>query len=81
MQARRSLPYGQRPTDLHVRIVFLLARPGSGNGCLGNSVGNRRNHMLMPWIISRRQKVYIPAIAVEAMERTKGPTPKKRGLT
>lgn len=26
VQARRSLPYGQRPTDLHIRIVFLLAR-------------------------------------------------------
>lgn len=24
--ARRSLPYGQRPTDLHIRIMFLLAR-------------------------------------------------------
>jgi hypothetical protein len=26
VQARRSLPHGQRPTDLHIRIVFLLAR-------------------------------------------------------
>ena len=26
VQARRTLPYGQRPTDLHVRIMFLLAR-------------------------------------------------------
>jgi hypothetical protein len=26
VQARRSLPYGQRPTDLHIRIMFLLAR-------------------------------------------------------
>jgi hypothetical protein len=26
VQARRSLPFGQRPTDLHIRIVFLLAR-------------------------------------------------------
>jgi hypothetical protein len=26
VQARRSLPYGQRPTDLHIRVVFLLAR-------------------------------------------------------
>ena len=24
--ARRSLPHGQRPTDLHIRVVFLLAR-------------------------------------------------------
>ena len=36
--------------------------------------------MLMPWIISRRQKVYIPAIPDEAMERTKAP-PKKQTLT
>jgi hypothetical protein len=26
VQARRSLPHGQRPTDLHIRVVFLLAR-------------------------------------------------------
>jgi hypothetical protein len=26
VQARRSLPHGQRPTDLHVRVMFLLAR-------------------------------------------------------
>lgn len=26
VQARRTLPHGQRPTDLHVRIAFLLAR-------------------------------------------------------
>ncbi len=26
VQARRTLPHGQRPTDLHVRIMFLLAR-------------------------------------------------------
>ena len=24
--ARRSLPHGQRPTDLHIRIAFILAR-------------------------------------------------------
>jgi hypothetical protein len=24
--ARRSLPHGQRPTDLHIRVAFLLAR-------------------------------------------------------
>jgi hypothetical protein len=26
VQARRLLPHGQRPTDLHIRVVFLLAR-------------------------------------------------------
>ena len=26
VQARRSLPHGQRPTDLHIRVAFLLAR-------------------------------------------------------
>ena len=26
VQARRNLPYGQRPTDLHIRVMFLLAR-------------------------------------------------------
>jgi hypothetical protein len=26
VQARRTLPHGQRPTDLHVRVMFLLAR-------------------------------------------------------
>jgi hypothetical protein len=36
--------------------------------------------MLMHWIISRRLKVYIPAVADEAMEQNKGPNPKKRGL-
>jgi hypothetical protein len=24
--ARRSLPHGQRPTDLHIRVMFILAR-------------------------------------------------------
>jgi hypothetical protein len=33
--------------------------------------------MLMHWIISRRLKVYIPAVADEAMEQNKGPNPKK----
>lgn len=48
--ARRSLPYGQRPTDLHIRVMFLLARwqdaeppharLAKAAHCHRNSVGN-----------------------------------------
>jgi hypothetical protein len=31
--ARRSLPHGQRPTDLHIRVVFLLARWQHASPC------------------------------------------------
>jgi hypothetical protein len=48
--ARRSLPHGQRPTDLHIRVMFTLVRwqhatPDHGRlaracACHRNSVGN-----------------------------------------
>ena len=33
VQARRTLPHGQRPTDLHVRIAFVLARWQHASPC------------------------------------------------
>lgn len=33
VQARRTLPYGQRPTDLHIRIAFILARWQHASPC------------------------------------------------
>ena len=48
--ARRTLPYGQRPTDLHVRIAFVMSRWQNANPshvklakachCSRRSIGN-----------------------------------------
>ena len=63
VQARRSLPHGQRPTDLHIRVMFLLARWQSASPphaklaraahCHRNSVGNALHRLrdlgLLAW--------------------------------
>jgi hypothetical protein len=63
VQARRSLPHGQRPTDLHIRVVFLLARWQHASPCHAklaraahchrNSVGNALHRLrglgLLTW--------------------------------
>jgi DNA-binding transcriptional MocR family regulator len=49
VQFRRSLPYGQRPTDLHVRIAFLLARwqnPCPSHAKLARAAHCHRNSVL-----------------------------------
>jgi hypothetical protein len=49
VQARRSLPHGQRPTDLHVRIMFLLARWQNAcpsHGALARAARCHRNSVL-----------------------------------
>lgn len=47
--ARRTLPHGQRPTDLHVRVMFVLARWQSSSPChakLARAAHCHRNSVL-----------------------------------
>jgi hypothetical protein len=49
VNARRTLPYGQRPTDLHIRVVFLLARwqcPDPSHAKLAAAAHCHRNSVL-----------------------------------
>ena len=49
VQARRSLPHGQRPTDLHIRVMFVLARWQSSSPChakLARAAHCHRNSVL-----------------------------------
>jgi hypothetical protein len=46
LHLRRTLPHGQRPTDLHVRIAFALARWSNASPChakLARAAGCHRN--------------------------------------
>jgi hypothetical protein len=49
VQARRSLPHGQRPTDLHIRVMFVLARWQHASPChakLARAAHCHRNSVL-----------------------------------
>jgi hypothetical protein len=49
VQARRSLPHGQRPTDLHIRVMFVLARwqhPSPCHAKLARAAHCHRNSVL-----------------------------------
>jgi hypothetical protein len=49
VQARRTLPHGQRPTDLHIRVMFVLARWQSSSPChakLARAAHCHRNSVL-----------------------------------
>ena len=49
VQARHSLPHGQRPTDLHIRVMFLLARwqhASPPHGKLARAAHCHRNSVL-----------------------------------
>jgi hypothetical protein len=49
VQARRTLPHGQRPTDLHIRVMFILARWQSSSPChakLARAAHCHRNSVL-----------------------------------
>jgi hypothetical protein len=71
LQARGALPR----VALRRRQVVV---PVSGNGCLSHSAENRRNHMLLPWIISRRQKVLSPRSQMRRWNEQKAPPQKAR---
>ena len=49
VHARRSLPHGTRPTDLHIRVAFLLARwqnPSPSHAKLARAAHCHRNSVL-----------------------------------
>ena len=75
VQARRSLPHGQRPTDLHIRVAFLLARwqhPSPCHARLARAAHCHRNSVLNALHRLRDLGLLIPGAAASTARCTGG---------